>query len=132
MLAAIVGVLVFPLGSALAMPDWYINMARSFPPWNYAFQFPNPPQGDRGELIAADSVKLIAGVLVAVSAAAFALYGRELLGRGPTQGDDQQDDAQDHQRYRPQEVGVDVGHVLVDQEPDPQPDQDHAEDHGTA
>ena len=132
MLAAIVGVLVFPLGSAIAMPDWYINMARSFPPWNYAFQFPNPPQGDRGELIAADSVKLIAGVLVAVSAAAFALYGRELLGRGPTQGDDQQDDAQDHQRYRPQQVGVDVGHVLVDQEPDPQPDQDHAEDHGTA
>jgi len=131
-LAAVVGVLVFPLGSAIAMPDWYINMARSFPPWNYAFQFPNPPQGDRAQLIAADSVKLIAGALVAVSAAAFALYGRELLGRGPSQGDDQQDDAQDHQRYRPQQVRGDGGHELVDQEPGPQRDQDHAEDHGTA
>jgi predicted membrane-bound dolichyl-phosphate-mannose-protein mannosyltransferase len=117
-LAGIVGVLVFPLGSAIAMPDWYINMARSFPPWNYAFQFPNPPQGERGQLISGDSVKLLAGVLVAVSAAAFALFGRELLGRGPTQGDGQQDDAQDHQRYRPQQVGVDGGHIPIDQEPD--------------
>ena len=91
-----------------------------------------PPQGERGQLIAADSVKLIAGVLVAVSAAAFALYGRELLGGGPSQGEDEQDDAQGHERYRPQQVGVDGGHVLVDQEPDPEPDQDHAEDHGTA
>ena len=123
-LAGIVGVLVFPLGSALAMPDWYINMARSFPPWNYAFQFPNPPQGERGQLITGDSVKLVAGVLVAVSAAAFALYGRELLGRGPTQGDDQQDDAHDHQRYRPQQVAVDGGEILIDQEPDPRPDKD--------
>jgi hypothetical protein len=123
-LAAIVGVLVFPLGSAIAMPDWYINMARSFPPWNYAFQFPNPPQGERGQLITADTVKLLAGVLVAVSAAAFALFGRELLGRGPSQGDDEEHDPQDHQRYRPQQVGVDGGNVLIDQEPDPRPDQD--------
>jgi len=131
-LAGIVGVLVFPLGSAIAMPDWYINMARSFPPWNYAFQFPNPPQGERGQLITGDSVKLLAGVLVASSAAAFALFGRELLGGGPTQGDGQQDDAQDHQRYRPQQVAVDGGNVAIDQEPDPQRDQDQAEDHGTA
>jgi predicted membrane-bound dolichyl-phosphate-mannose-protein mannosyltransferase len=130
-LAGVVGVLVFPLGAAIAMPDWYINMARSFPPWNYAFQFPNPPQGERGELLTADSVKLLAGVLVAVSAAAFALYGRELLGGRPSQGDDQQDDAQDHQRYRPQQVAVDGGNVLVDQEPDSRPDQDQAEDHRT-
>ena len=39
-LAAAAGFLVYPLGSAMAMPDWYINAARSYPPWNYDFQFP--------------------------------------------------------------------------------------------
>ena len=47
------GFLVYPLGSAMAMPDWYINAARSYPPWNYDFQFPDPPQGPRAELLSA-------------------------------------------------------------------------------
>ncbi|HEX6654827.1 MAG TPA: phospholipid carrier-dependent glycosyltransferase, partial [Candidatus Limnocylindria bacterium] len=42
-LATAAGLLVYPLSSAMAMPDWYINAARSYPPWNYAFQFPLPP-----------------------------------------------------------------------------------------
>ncbi|HEX6128392.1 MAG TPA: phospholipid carrier-dependent glycosyltransferase, partial [Candidatus Limnocylindria bacterium] len=78
--AAIAGVLVFPLGAALAMPDWYINMARALPPWNYGFQFPDPPQGDRGQLLSADAVKLALGTVVALAAAAFALFGRDRWG----------------------------------------------------
>jgi 4-amino-4-deoxy-L-arabinose transferase-like glycosyltransferase len=127
-LVAVAGVIVFPLGSALAMPDWYINMARSYPPWNYAFQFPNPPQGDRDARLAADMIRLTAGTLVAVSAAAFALYGRELLGARPPQGDDEQGAADEDQRYRPEEVTVEGGEVLVDEEPDPGRDEDQAED----
>ena len=65
--------------------------------------------------------ELLAGVLVAVSAAAFALYGRELPGEGRRRASDQQDDAQDHERYRPQQVGVDGGHVLVDRNQTPSP-----------
>jgi 4-amino-4-deoxy-L-arabinose transferase-like glycosyltransferase len=75
--AAVAGVLVFPMGSALAMPDWYINLARALPPWNYGFQFPDPPQGDRGQLLSADLLKLVLGVVVASAAAAFALFGRD-------------------------------------------------------
>jgi hypothetical protein len=118
-LAAVAGIVVFPLGSAMAMPDWYINMARSYPPWNYGFQFPNPPQGARDPLIAASTLKLAAGTLVAISAAAFALFGRELLGPRPPQRDEQQGGAQGDQGDRPQQVTVDGGEVLVDQEPDP-------------
>ncbi|HEX2194050.1 MAG TPA: phospholipid carrier-dependent glycosyltransferase [Candidatus Limnocylindria bacterium] len=80
---AIAGVLVFPMGSALAMPDWYINTARALPPWNYGFQFPDPPQGDRGELLAADLTKLMVGTVLAVLAAAFALFGRDRLSARP-------------------------------------------------
>jgi predicted membrane-bound dolichyl-phosphate-mannose-protein mannosyltransferase len=130
-LAAVAGVLVFPLGSAMAMPDWYINMARSYPPWNYGFQFPEPPQGSRDARLAADTVRLAAGTLVAVSAAAFALFGRRLLGPRAAQGDDQQGDAQDDQRDGPDQVAVERRHVAVDQEPDSGPDQDQAEDDGT-
>jgi dolichyl-phosphate-mannose--protein O-mannosyl transferase len=75
-LVVVAGILVFPLGAALPMPDWYINAARALPPWNFAFQFPDPPTGDRGELLAADGLKAIAGVLVAAAAAGFALVGR--------------------------------------------------------
>jgi 4-amino-4-deoxy-L-arabinose transferase-like glycosyltransferase len=107
-LAAVAGLMVYPLGSAMAMPDWFINTARSYPPWNYAFQFPNPPQGQRSELVTADVVKLAAGLLVAVSAAAFALFGRELLG-SPSEGDDQQGGAQGDQRDRPDQVSVEGG-----------------------
>jgi predicted membrane-bound dolichyl-phosphate-mannose-protein mannosyltransferase/Gpi18-like mannosyltransferase len=130
-LAAVAGLVVYPLGAAVAMPDWFINMARSYPPWNYAFQFPNPPQGARGELFSADTIKLAAGLLVAVSAAAFALFARELLGP-PPEGDDEQGGADGDERYRPDQVTVEGGQVLVDEEPDPHRNQDQAEDHGTA
>lgn len=76
-LVALFGILIFPLGSALPMPDWYINAARALPPWNYAFQFPDPPSGDRGELLEANTLKALAGGLVAVLAAGFALVGRD-------------------------------------------------------
>jgi 4-amino-4-deoxy-L-arabinose transferase-like glycosyltransferase len=78
-LAAIAGVLVFPLGAAIAMPDWYINLARALPPWNYGFVFPNPPQGERGQLLSADLWKLALGAVVSFAAAAFALFGRGRL-----------------------------------------------------
>jgi 4-amino-4-deoxy-L-arabinose transferase-like glycosyltransferase len=76
-LVVVAGILVFPLGAALPMPDWYINAARALPPWNFAFQFPDPPTGERGELLAADALKVILGGLVAAGAVAFALIGRD-------------------------------------------------------
>jgi 4-amino-4-deoxy-L-arabinose transferase-like glycosyltransferase len=83
-LVVVAGILVFPLGSALPMPDWYINAARALPPWNFAFQFPDPPTGERGELLEANTLKVLAGGLVAAAAAAFALIGRDLWERrGP-------------------------------------------------
>jgi hypothetical protein len=99
-LAVAVGVLIFPLGAAVAMPDWYISAARSLPPWNYAFQFPSPPPGERGELITADYRKLGLGTLVSLSAAAFALFGRDVLGGFP-HGDEEQHGAQQHEPDRP-------------------------------
>jgi predicted membrane-bound dolichyl-phosphate-mannose-protein mannosyltransferase len=80
-LVALAGILVFPLGSALAMPDWYINAARALPPWNFAFQFPDPPTGERGDLLSADALKAVLGVLAAAAAVAFALVGREMWER---------------------------------------------------
>jgi predicted membrane-bound dolichyl-phosphate-mannose-protein mannosyltransferase len=77
--AVVAGVLIFPLGSALAMPDWYINAARALAPWNYAFKFPDPPQGERGQLFSADSFKLAVATIVSLVAAAFALFGRDLF-----------------------------------------------------
>jgi dolichyl-phosphate-mannose--protein O-mannosyl transferase len=75
-LVVVVGLLVFPLGAALPMPDWYINAARTLPPWNYGFQFPDPPQGQRAELVSASGLKLVAGLLAAVAAVAWSLRGR--------------------------------------------------------
>ena len=75
-LVVVAGILVFPLGAALPMPDWYINAARALPPWNYGFQFPDPPQGERGDLVSASGVKLVAGGLVAMAAVAWSLRGR--------------------------------------------------------
>ncbi|MEO6294919.1 MAG: phospholipid carrier-dependent glycosyltransferase [Candidatus Limnocylindria bacterium] len=75
-LVVVVGVLIFPLGSALPMPDWYINAARALPPWNFGFQFPDPPQGTREELLSLGAAKVVAGLLVAGVAAAFAVAGR--------------------------------------------------------
>jgi hypothetical protein len=136
--AVIAGLLVFPLGSALAMPDWYVNAARALAPWNYAFRFPDPPQGDRGPLISADSLKLAAGTLVALGVAAFGLFGRDLLGSprpvasgGPAaQGDEQQQDPQQDQPQRPEAIEVDSRQVFPGEEPKPQPDQDQPENPG--
>ncbi len=75
-LVGVAAVLIYPLGSALPMPDWYINAARALPPWNYAFQFPDPPQGERGELLSLSGLKMVAGALVAVAAVAWSLTGR--------------------------------------------------------
>jgi hypothetical protein len=74
-LVVVAAVLIYPLGSALAMPDWYINAARTLPPWNYAFQFPDPPQGERGELLSVSGLKLVAGAVVAAAAIAWSLAG---------------------------------------------------------
>ena len=75
-LVVVAGILVFPLGAALPMPDWYINAARTLPPWNYGFQFPDPPQGQRAELVSVSAIKLVAGLLVAAAAVAWSLRGR--------------------------------------------------------
>ncbi|MCA1587581.1 MAG: hypothetical protein LC744_02595, partial [Chloroflexi bacterium] len=76
-----VGLLVFPLGSALPMPDWYVNAARALPPWNFGFQFPDPPQGNRAELVSVSALKAAAAALVALLAVAWALYGRSIADR---------------------------------------------------
>jgi predicted membrane-bound dolichyl-phosphate-mannose-protein mannosyltransferase len=76
-LVALAAVLVFPLGAALPMPDWYVNAARALPPWNYGFQFPDPPAGDRAELVSANALKALAGAVVALGALAFAMRGRD-------------------------------------------------------
>ena len=75
-LVVVAGILVYPLGAGLPMPDWYINAARTLPPWNYAFQFPDPPQGERGDLVSASGLKLLGGALVAMASVAWALRGR--------------------------------------------------------
>jgi predicted membrane-bound dolichyl-phosphate-mannose-protein mannosyltransferase len=133
--AVIAGLLIFPLGSALAMPDWYINAARALAPWNYAFQFPNPPQGTRGPLIAADALKLGVGVAVSLAAAAFALYGRDLFaarasasGGSTPQGDDEQQYAERDQPERPEPVEVDPGPVFPGEEVQAEPDEDQPQD----
>jgi predicted membrane-bound dolichyl-phosphate-mannose-protein mannosyltransferase len=78
-LAVVVGVLMFPLGSALPMPDWYANAARALPPWNFNFQFPDPPQGDRQELLNVDRWKLIGAFVLVAAAGTFAIAGRWLI-----------------------------------------------------
>jgi hypothetical protein len=75
-LVVMVGIVIFPLGSALPMPDWYINAARSLPPWNYGFQFPEPPQGTRAELLELGPLKVVLGFVVASAACLFAVAGR--------------------------------------------------------
>ena len=75
-LVVVAAVLIYPLGAALPMPDWYINAARTLPPWNYGFQFPDPPAGERGELLSLSGLKLLAGALLAAVAVAWSLRGR--------------------------------------------------------
>ena len=137
--AVIAGLLIFPLGSALAMPDWYINAARALAPWNYAFKFPDPPQGDRGQLLSADAVKLAFGTMLSLGAAAFALFGRDLVasrasasGGAAPHGEDDQRDAQDHQEEGPEPVDVEPAQVFPGKEVEPQPDEDEPEDPGPA
>lgn len=75
-LVVVVGLLIFPLGSAIAMPDWYINAARGLPPWMFSFRFPDPPQGDRAGLLVLGGMKVLLGAVVAAASAAFAIGGR--------------------------------------------------------
>ena len=133
--AVIAGLLIFPLGSALAMPDWYVNAARALAPWNYAFKFPDPPQGDRGQLLSADSLKLAIGTLVSLGAAAFALFGREVLapaasgsGWAPPQRPDQQDQPQQDEAERPEPPDVESGEEFQAEEVQPHHHEDQAED----
>lgn len=83
-LVVVVGVLIYPLGSALPMPDWYVNAARALPPWNFNFKFPDPPQGERAELLALGAAKALLGFVAAVAAALFAVYGRDWWDRRRT------------------------------------------------
>jgi predicted membrane-bound dolichyl-phosphate-mannose-protein mannosyltransferase/Gpi18-like mannosyltransferase len=114
--AGIAGVLVFPLGSALVMPDWYLNAARALPPWNYNFQFPNPPQGEREGLLVVNSLKLVLGLVLAVAAGLFAIFGQRLLApllvRMPSRGGDEQGDTGEHQQYRPEAIPGDDRDVV--------------------
>ena len=82
-LVVVFGLLIFPLGSALPMPDAYINAARALPPWNFGFQFPDPPQGTRQELLTLDVARFVLGVVVALAAGWFALAGRVWADRHP-------------------------------------------------
>jgi predicted membrane-bound dolichyl-phosphate-mannose-protein mannosyltransferase len=134
--AAVSGLLIFPLGSALAMPDWYVNAARALAPWNYAFQFPKPPTGPR-ELISANVLKLAAGTLLSLGAAAFGLFGRDLLGAratagpsggAPPHGREEEDDAQQDEPQWPEPVDVDVREVVTREEVKPQADQGQPDD----
>src|SRR5207237_5107360 len=68
--AAVVGVLIWPLGAPWPMPDWYMNAARALPPWNYDFQFPGPPQRTR-EVLKASSVQLVIGAVLSLLASSF-------------------------------------------------------------
>ncbi|MGH2462659.1 MAG: phospholipid carrier-dependent glycosyltransferase, partial [Candidatus Limnocylindria bacterium] len=116
---AVTGLMIYPLNSALAMPDWYVNAARALPPWNYAFQFPGPAQGDRPPLISTDPLVLMLGTVASLGAAAFASFGRDLLadrlpggaeGSGlAAESGSQDDDADDDQADGPDEVPVQPG-----------------------
>jgi hypothetical protein len=130
--AAVVGVIIWPLGAAWPMPDWYMNAARALPPWNYGFTFPGPPQGNR-ELFSTTTLKLVTGVALAIGAAAFALYGRPWIERlglasatvgSPTQSANQQEQTDEDQRQGPDVHRLQPGQVVPGQEPGPDQDED--------
>ncbi len=134
--AVVVGVAIWPLGAAWPMPDWYINAARALPPWNYGFQFPNPPTGPREQLLTGSTWRLALGTVLALVAAAFALWGRDLMDRrrplgalfgSPAHGAHQEDDPQQDQGDRPQLEAVEPGDVVPDQEPGADEDQERAD-----
>ena len=130
--AGVLGLMIYPLNSALAMPDWYINAARALPPWNYAFQFPGPPQGERPPLISNDPIVLMVATALSVGAAAFASFGRDLLGRpepasaGAADGGEEDDDPDHDQPDRPQEPPVEPGDELPGEGPAADQDEDRA------
>jgi hypothetical protein len=115
----VTGLMIYPLNSALAMPDWYVNAARALPPWNYAFQFPGPPQGERPPLISTDLFVLALATVVSLAAASFASFGRDLLGgripvrsgssAAAAEGGRQDQDPDDDQADGPDEVPVQPG-----------------------
>ena len=76
-LVVLAGVLTYPLVSALAVPDWYVNAARALPPWNFAFQFPDPPSGDRADLVSATGLTALLGLIVAGISAWVVTVGRD-------------------------------------------------------
>jgi predicted membrane-bound dolichyl-phosphate-mannose-protein mannosyltransferase len=154
--AVIVGVLVWPLGAAWPMPDFYMNAARALPPWNYNFQFPNPPQGPRGDLVSANAVALAAGTVLGLASAAFAMWGREIVDRmvllfGPpipadedqaamsrtwlrgsgSHGSEEEDEPKQDDEQRPQLRQSQPPEVVPRQEPGADEDQDRS-DHDSA
>jgi predicted membrane-bound dolichyl-phosphate-mannose-protein mannosyltransferase/Gpi18-like mannosyltransferase len=143
-LAVIAGLLIFPLGSALAMPDWYINAARALAPWNYAFKFPDPPQGPRGQLLSADTLKLTIGLVVSLGAAAFALFGRDYIdarravaplgpaagpsGWSPPDRTQEEDETQHDESQGSEPVEIDGRQELPGEEVETRADQDEPEE----
>jgi len=114
----VTGLMIYPLNSALAMPDWYVNATRALPPWNYAFQFPGPPQGERPPLISTEIFVLALATVVSLASAAFASFGSDLLaGRvrertsssAASEGGSQDQDPDDDQADGPDEVPVQPG-----------------------
>ena len=77
---AITGLLIYPLNSALAMPDWYVNAARAPPPWNYAFQFPRRHRVSGRRSSATTRSSSPSRPVVSLGSVAFASFGRDLLG----------------------------------------------------
>jgi len=113
------------------MPDWYINAARALPPWNYAFQFPGPPQGERPPLISDNPFVLALATLVSVGSVAFASFGRDLLGGGSpsvasAEGGEEDDHPDQDEADRPQEAPVEAGDELPGEGPATDQDQDRA------
>jgi hypothetical protein len=140
--AVVIGVLVWPMGSAFPMPDWFVNEAKTIWMWNYNFKFPDPPQGLHTQLIDANPIKLVAGTLVGLLAAAFATWGRDLvppggwpsvvrLGPGP-QGGYEQDQPEGDDHERPHLGVTQPGDRVTSQEPDAYQDQDRAQDQSTS
>lgn len=130
-LVVVIGILIFPLGSALPMPDWYINAARALPPWNFNFKFPDPPQGERTELLALGAAKMVAGLVVAAAAALFAVHGRgwwerrRLAALARRADEDHDPDPDDEQR--PDVAPVDRRQVIAQQEPGAEHDETDAD-----
>jgi dolichyl-phosphate-mannose--protein O-mannosyl transferase len=139
--AGVVGVLIWPLGAAWPMPDWYMNAARSLPPWNYAFQFPNPPQGTRPPLLGSGGLTLAGGALLGLVAAGFSLFGRDWLRAGRARlpsvaaaadRAEQEDEAQPDDEPGPDEVGSQGREPLLGEEPGSHQDEDRPDDEGAA